>query len=312
MNRLGNGLALIGLSLVALNVFSRSTGYFYSSWAGLGGISGDAALMVSTVLVLLAAMVKLSATPITQKTFARDVRLCFWIGAISVLGLASCLVADKVNDPSEREIVEEFQKLYHKKVTFDSHYLGLESIQFPADNWVMQEIISEIKPDFIVETGTAKGGTALFYATILDQLEGGKVITVDIDDHDPKAREFETWRERVQFIKGSSISPDVFNRIKTQVEGRKVLVTLDSEHTKEHVLKELELYSKLVPPNSYIVVQDTHLNGHPVPWPRLEKTGGPWEAVEEFLKTNKNFEVDRSREKHLVTQNPSGFLKRIS
>jgi cephalosporin hydroxylase len=95
------------------------------------------------------------------------------------------------------------------------------------------------------------------------------------------------------------------------VNGRKVLVTLDSEHTKEHVLKELQLYSTLVSLDSYIVVQDTHLNGHPVPWPRLEKTGGPWEAVEEFLKTNKNFEVDRTREKHLATQNPGGFLKRV-
>jgi cephalosporin hydroxylase len=90
------------------------------------------------------------------------------------------------------------------------------------------------------------------------------------------------------------------------------MVTLDSEHTKEHVLKELELYSILVPVNSYLVVQDTHLNGHPVPWPRLQETGGPMEAVKESLKTHKNFEVDRSREKYLVTQNPLGFLKRVS
>jgi cephalosporin hydroxylase len=175
----------------------------------------------------------------------------------------------------------------------------------------MQEILTEIQPDFLVETGTGKGGTTLFYATILEQLRGGKIITVDIDDHDPAVTEFVPWRERVRFIKGSSVSSDVFDQIKDQVDGRKVVVTLDSEHTKEHVLKELELYSTLVPVNSYLVVQDTHLNGHPVPWPRLEKTGGPMEAVQEFLKTNKNFEVDRSREKHLVTQNPSGFLKRV-
>ena len=212
---------------------------------------------------------------------------------------------------SERQIVEDFQKLYHKKVVFDSNYLGIPSVQFPADNWVMQEMISEIKPDFVIETGTGQGGTALFYATILEQLKGGKVITVDIDDYDPKVLQFDTWKKRVQAINGSSTSPDIFDQIKAQVDGHKVLVTLDSDHTKEHVLKELELYSTLVPLNSYIVVQDTHLNGHPVPWPRLEKTGGPWEAVEEFLKTNKNFEVDQSREKHLATQNPGGFLKRV-
>ena len=109
----------------------------------------------------------------------------------------------------------------------------------------------------------------MFYATLLEPLQGGRIITVDIDD--PKVMEFAPWRERVQFIKGSSVSPEVFDQIKAQVQGRKVMITLGSEHTKEHVLKELELYSTLVPVDSYLVVQDTRLNGHPVPWPRLEK-----------------------------------------
>jgi cephalosporin hydroxylase len=123
----------------------------------------------------------------------------------------------------------------------------VQSIQFPADNWVMQEIITKTRPEVIIETGTAKGGTTLFYATILEQLKGGRIITVDIDDHDPKVTEFAPWKERVQFIKGSSVAPEVFDQIKAQVQGRRVMVTLDSEHTKEHVLKELELYSTLVP-----------------------------------------------------------------
>jgi cephalosporin hydroxylase len=234
------------------------------------------------------------------------------IGLLLATALSSCQFLKNETRPSEQTIVQEFQKIYHKKVTFESHFLGVPSIQFPADNWVMQEIISEITPDFIVETGTAKGGTTLFYATVLEQLNNGKIVTVDLDEHDPKVLQFEAWRKRVQAIKGSSTSPEIFERIKAQVEGHQVLVTLDSNHAKEHVLKELQLYSTLVPIDSYIVVQDTHLNGHPVPWPSLEKTGGPMEAVNEFLSTNKNFEVDRSREKHLVTQNPSGFLKRVS
>jgi cephalosporin hydroxylase len=310
MNKLANAFSLTGLSLAALSALSQILSYFNSGWGVLGSFA-DEALLLSTILVLVAVLVKLSATPTTQRYFASDVRLFFWIGAILVVSLSSCLVAQKVAVPSERKVVEEFQKLYHKSVIFDSYYLGIPSVQFPADNWVMQEIISEIRPDFVIETGTAKGGTALFYATILEQLKDGKVITVDIDDHDPKVLQFDTWRKRVQALKGSSTSPDIFNKIKAEVNGRKVLVTLDSEHTKDHVLQELQLYSTLVSPDSYIVVQDTHLNGHPVPWPRLEKTGGPWEAVEEFLKTNKNFEVDRSREKHLATQNPGGFLKRV-
>jgi cephalosporin hydroxylase len=312
MNKVANALTFTGLGLAALGVSSLAAGYLKPSWGVLGS-SADSALMLALIMVLLAVLIRFPRTPATEKFLAWDVRLFFLIGAMSLGGLSSYVVAREVLIPSEQTIVKEYQKLYHKNIVFDSHFLGVQSIQFPADNWVMQEIITETKPDVIVETGTAKGGTALFFATILEQLNaGGTVITVDIDEHDPKVMEFAPWRERVQFIKGSSVSPQVFDQIKSQVNGRKVLVTLDSEHTKEHVLKELELYSTLVPVNSYLVVQDTHLNGHPVPWPRLEKTGGPMEAVKEFLSTNKNFEVDRSREKHLVTQNPSGFLKRVS
>jgi cephalosporin hydroxylase len=311
MNKVGNAMTFSGLLLAALSLFSLSARYFEPRWAVLGS-SADEALTISGILVLIAVLLRFSPNSSTQRVLPRQLRILFWIGAVLIVGISSAQVTNSLPRPSDQTIVQEFQKLYHKSITFDSHFLGVQSIQFPVDNWVMQEIISETRPDVIVETGTAKGGTALFYATILEQLKGGRIITVDIDDHDPKVLEFAPWRERVQFIKGSSVSPEVFDHIKNQVDGRKVLVTLDSEHTKEHVLKELELYSTLVPVNSYLVVQDTHLNGHPVPWPRLEKTGGPMEAVQEFLKTNKNFEVDRSREKHLVTQNPSGFLKRVS
>jgi cephalosporin hydroxylase len=313
MNKLSNALWFTGLSMIAINLFARATDYFDASGNILEKIPSDAALMLSGVVVLVGAITKLAAMPTAQKPFVRDVRLFFWLGAILVIGLGGFSAAKEITSSSEGELVEEFQKLYHKKTMFHSHYLGVESDQFPTDNWVMQEIISELKPDVIIETGTAKGGTALFYATVLDQLGKGKVITVDIEDHDPKVRQFDVWNERVHFIKGSSTSREVFDRIQAQVNnGARVLVTLDSEHTKEHVLRELQLYSELVSLNSYLIVQDTHLNGHPVPWPRLEKTGGPMEALREFLKTSDNFAIDRSREKHLVTQNPSGFLKRVS
>jgi cephalosporin hydroxylase len=313
MNQLGNAVTFSGLLLAVMSLFSLSARYVEPSWAVLG-TAADEALTISAILVLIAVLLRFSSNPSTStdRVVPRQLRILLWIGGIFIVSVSSCQVTNNLTRPSEQTIVQEFQKLYHKNITFDSHFLGVQSIQFPADNWVMQEIITETRPEVIIETGTAKGGTTLFYATLLEQLKGGRIITVDIDDHDPAVIEFAPWRERVQFIKGSSVSPDVFEQIKGQVNGRRVLVTLDSEHTKEHVLKELELYSTLVPVNGYLVVQDTHLNGHPVPWPRLEKTGGPMEAVQEFLKTHKNFEVDRSREKHLVTQNPSGFLKRVS
>jgi cephalosporin hydroxylase len=178
----------------------------------------------------------------------------------------------------------------------------------------MQEIISEVRPDFIVETGTNAGGTALFYATILQMLNGkGRVVTVDIGDPDSRVLQLPVWRERVEFIRGSSVSPEVFEKISNKVRGHKVLVTFDSLHTKEHVSKELNLYSQLVSLNSYLVVQDTQLMGHPIPLRLYSHEGkeGPWEAVQEFIATNKNFVIDHSRERLLLTANPSGFLKRV-
>lgn len=214
----------------------------------------------------------------------------------------------------EERIVREFHKLFHEHKGFQSRFLGIPSIQYPTDNWVMQEIIYEVQPDFIIETGTAYGGTALFYANILDLIgKGGKVITVDIMQHVSIGRvtEFDLWKERVEFIKGDSVSAVVVREIRERVKGHRVLVTLDSLHTKEHVLQELELYAPLVSVGSYLVVQDTHFGGHPLGEPG-EKGGGPWAAVEEFLKKNDDFVVDKRQERYLITQNPSGFLKRIS
>jgi cephalosporin hydroxylase len=312
MNKLANALCLTGLVLALASLASQAFGYLApdAGWSFLGS-AADEVLMLSAILVLGGLWIKCSATS-TRVGLGRDARALFWIGALLVLGLSSCLVAEKMKGQSDQELVREFQKLYHSKIVWESSYLGVPAVQFPSDTWVLQEMLAQIRPDFLVETGTGRGGTTLFFATVLDQLNAGRIITVDIEDHDPKVKDFDVWRKRVEFLKGSSTAPEIVDKIASQVKGRKVLVTLDSEHTKEHVLKELELYAPLVTVGSYIVVQDTHLNGHPVPWPRLEKTGGPMEAVVEFLENNKNFEADRSWEKHLVTQNPRGFLKRIS
>ena len=190
----------------------------------------------------------------------------------------------------------------------------------------MQEIICEVNPDFIIETGTYQGGTALFYAVLLDNLnKNGTVIAVDLIEPHPKIKEYRVWQERVEFIQGGDcVSDEVIDKIAAMVEGHRVLVTLDSCHTQEHVLKELGLYSKFVSLNSYIVVQDTHLGGHPNNVSAISNLGGhlnsisavpkghgPMEAVDEFLEKNENFYSDRTKEKYWLTQNPKGFLKRI-
>lgn len=216
---------------------------------------------------------------------------------------------------SKEEIIEKFASIYYATRPYaGARFLGVPSMQYPADNWVMQEIISEIKPDYIVETGTAAGGTTLFYATVLEKVnKQGKVITIDLSSArlDPKVNDFAIWKERVELIKDSSLSPRLVSMLAERLRGSKVLVTLDANHYRGYVQKEMELYAPLVSVGSYLVVQDTHLGGHPNHHESEGRDGGPWEAVAAFLQTNKNFEIDRSREKHLVTQYPSGYLKRI-
>jgi cephalosporin hydroxylase len=204
------------------------------------------------------------------------------------------------------EIAASFHRLYHARgsTTYNNtRWLGSRVQQLPLDMWVFQEIIYETRPDVIVETGTFHGGSALYYASLFDVLGHGRVVTVDIDaqlDVPP--------HPRVTYIVGSSTGSATVNRVKSHLKpGEKVMVILDSDHTGAHVRKELDLYSPLVAPGGYLIVQDTHFNNHPI----LPNHGpGPFEAVEGFLASKPPFEVDRSREKFLITFNPSGFLRR--
>lgn len=211
-------------------------------------------------------------------------------------------------------VIHGFNQIYlASHITRRTRWFGVPALQAPTDMWSMQEIITEVKPDYIVETGTYLGGSALFFATVLEHVHPrGKVITVDIQDFRRKgydASRFATFRERVEFIQGSSLSPQVVARIAAKVRGHRVMVFLDSGHRREHVLRELKLYSPLVSVGSYIIVHDT--NRGP---PSFLNRGwfGPFGAVRVFLKKHKNFIADRSREKFLLTYSPSGYLKRIA
>jgi len=185
-------------------------------------------------------------------------------------------------------------------------WLGVPMNKLPNDAFIIQEIIYEINPDYIIETGTGFGGSALFYASILKSINSnGLVITIDIKEYREKL-EF----SNILYMHGSSVSLEIMNELDFLIKGKnkKVLVLLDSEHKKNHVLQELNFYSSLVSIGSYIIVEDTHVNGNPVIWKRGE---GPLEAVEEFLKINKNFEPDVNRERLIMTCNPKGWLRKI-
>ena len=211
---------------------------------------------------------------------------------------------------AEKNVAQEFQKTYYAAgIWSDTRWLGIRSEQTPTDNWSMQEIINEVRPDYVIETGTMNGGTTLFYASVLSFVNpGAKVITVDIAPQVQDASQLPLWKQRVEMIVASSTDPKTIERISQEVQGKKVLVTLDSLHTRDHVLKELQLYSKLVSPGSYLVVQDTNLNGHPI-GPHWGP--GPMEAVQEFLKTNDDFVADHNREKFMLTFYPGGWLRRV-
>ena len=208
----------------------------------------------------------------------------------------------------EKAIIDAFNNLYYNGLEREEHifkrtyWMKIPCLKCPLDLWIYQEIISELQPDLIVETGTYLGGSALFLAHMLDIIDKGEVITIDVEDL-PRP-----FHPRIKYVIGSSSDPILIKSIFYNRQDEIRLILLDSDHTKKHVLKELNLFSSYVSLNSYIIVEDTNINGHPV---SPSFGDGPYEAVEEFLKTNSNFIFDSTREKFLMTFNPKGFLKRI-
>lgn len=210
----------------------------------------------------------------------------------------------------DRHIVDAFHRLYFDDV-FDRklrvRWLGVEVLKYPTDLITYQEIIHELRPDLLVETGTHSGGSALFFASMFDLVGAGAVISIDQNPqkHLPQ-------HPRITYLTGSSTAPRIVAEVARRAEGLgTVLVTLDSNHTKAHVARELELYRRFVTKGSYLIVEDTKLNGHPV-YTRYDhdRGEGPMEALQEFLAGNPSFEVDRSRERFRLTSNPSGFLRK--
>jgi len=205
------------------------------------------------------------------------------------------------------QVKAAFHRLYHKQgeSTYNSTYwLGTPAQKCPLDMWSFQEILYETKPDVLVEMGTFKGGSAYFFASIFDLLKHGRVVTVDIEEFPGKPQ-----HGRITHLLGSSTSAEIVAKVRSLIApGERVMVVLDSDHHRDHVLNELRLYNGLVSPGCYLIVEDTHFNGHPI----LPKFGpGPTEAVDEFLNTNSAFVRDRTRERFLLTFNPGGYLKRL-
>lgn len=219
------------------------------------------------------------------------------------------------------------------KWAYNFSWLGRPAIQFPNDAWAMQELIWKIKPDLIIETGIAHGGSLIFSASMLalldmcEAIETGavldpkkskrKVLGLDIDirQHNREAIEAHPMSSRIQMIQGSSIAPEVIAQVKAVAKNyQRVLVCLDSNHTHDHVLAELEAYAPLTSVGSYCVVFDTIVEDMPKamfpdrPWGPGDN---PKTAVWEYLKTHSEFEIDKSIDhKLLISVASDGYLKR--
>lgn len=223
------------------------------------------------------------------------------------------------NDNALKEAAAAFNVASNKaQYSYNFSWMGRPIIQYPQDMIAMQEIIWELKPDLIIETGIAHGGSLIFYASLLELIGKGTVLGIDIDirAHNRAEIEKHPMYKRIKMIQGSSVSEEVRDQVAEIAKGlQTVLVCLDSNHTHEHVLAELQLYAPFVTKGAYLVVFDTIVEDMPGDY----LPGRPWgpgdnpkTAVWQFLKENDAFVVDEAMDHKLqISVAPQGYLKRV-
>jgi cephalosporin hydroxylase len=233
-------------------------------------------------------------------------------------------VADNIKGLREDLDVQALSRIWVREIArhkyaYNFTWMDRPIIQFPQDMIALQEIVWRVKPDLIIETGIAHGGSIIYYASLMELLgEEGYVLGIDVDIRDHNLAEIKKhpMYKRIRMIQGSSIADDTVAQVEEHVKGKqRVLLILDSNHTHEHVLAELNAYAKFVTKHSYAIVFDTlvedmpHDLVHDRPW---GKGNNPKTAVWEFMKTTDRFEIDKDIEsKILITAAPDGFLKCI-
>lgn len=199
--------------------------------------------------------------------------------------------------------------IYHQReVVFDkSYWMGVPALKNPLDAWIYQEILHETRPEVVVEIGSAAGGGTLFLAQMLDLIGEGVVVSVDID-----RSHFDVTHDRIVTVTGRSDDEDVVARVAELCQGKRALVIHDADHSKEQVLIDLALYAPFVSMGGYLIVEDGIVdlfrpNDGMGTWRE-----GPLAASDLFVRQDPRFEIDRSRERYLMTYNPRGFLRRVA
>ena len=238
-------------------------------------------------------------------------------------------VNDRINDNGQNAELIDAAHAFTKastrpKYSYNFSWLGRPIIQYPGDIVAVQELIWSIQPDLIIETGIAHGGSLIFSASMLElnaacggpQNAGVLGVDIDIRAHNREAIEAHPMFKRISMIQGSSIAPEVIEQVKAKAAGKqRVLVCLDSNHTHDHVLAELEAYAPLTSMGSYCIVFDTIVEDMPAdmfpdrPW---GPANNPKTAVWEWLKTHPEFEIDKQIDyKLLISVAPDGYLRRV-
>jgi cephalosporin hydroxylase len=198
---------------------------------------------------------------------------------------------------SLREWIEFFQ---NKIVTENVRYRGVLTWKNVLDLWIVQEIIHDTQPEVVVEIGSKFGGTTLWLSDVMRSVGSGRVISIDL------VRPATNFLDNVQFVQGDSVASETVATVEESRASRRTMVMTDGNHAADHVLAELELYSPMVAPGCYFIVEDGIVDV--MAWQQY--TPGPLVAVQKFLCTNNQFVIDESREKFILTYAPSGFLKR--
>jgi len=236
----------------------------------------------------------------------------FWEGGMSAVyeDLEPVIQDPDYRDLYGKTLSQYLWGYYHQKKFLHSiKWMGIQTYKTVTDLWVYQEIIHETQPDFIIEIGSLYGGSTLFLAHMLDIIGKGEVISIDI------SREvYEAAHPRIQTLTGNSSSSEIVSQVQNIVQGKKVMLIHDGDHTEAAVLKDLNLYSKFISMGDFIIVEDGILElFNPKRLKVIDSQQGALKAIDRFLGENPGaFEIAKEYEKFIITSNPRGYLRRIA